>query len=177
MPQTSRTADTYDVVVVGSGAGGGTVTRVLANKGIKVALLEAGPMLDPAKDYKEHHWPHDYDHRGAEEGGRYYFRKGKPHGFMRTTMGGWWLDDEPYTRGRESEFEWFRSRVVGGKVAWFESEIETWITELPVRRLKGDPPQGETSQQDAGGEPRANDEGPVSNEPTPSTDRSRSGRR
>ena len=115
MPQTSRTADTYDVVVVGSGAGGGTVTRVLANKGIKVALLEAGPMLDPAKDYKEHHWPHDYDHRGAEEDGRYYFHKGKPFGFLRATMGGWWLDDEPYTRGAESEFEWFRSRVVGGR--------------------------------------------------------------
>jgi choline dehydrogenase-like flavoprotein len=115
MPQAPRTADVYDVIVIGSGAGGGAVTRVLANKGIKVALLEAGPMLDPAKDYKEHHWPHDYDHRGAEQDGRYYFRKGKPYGFMRATMGGWRLDDEPYTVGGESQFEWFRSRVVGGR--------------------------------------------------------------
>ena len=69
MPQTPSTADVYDVVVVGSGAGGGAVTRVLANKGIKVALLEAGPMLDPAKEYKTHDWPHNYDHRGADEGG------------------------------------------------------------------------------------------------------------
>ena len=85
-------------------------------------------MLDPAKDYKEHHWPHDYDHRGAEEDGRYYFREGKPYGFLRATMGGWWLDDEPYTRGAESEFEWFRSRVVGGRTK------PLWPHVVPVLR-------------------------------------------
>ena len=42
----------YDVVVVGAGAGGGTMARVLSEQGIKVALVEAGPMLDPQRDYK-----------------------------------------------------------------------------------------------------------------------------
>jgi predicted DNA-binding transcriptional regulator AlpA len=31
-----------------------------------------------------------------------------------------------------------RSREIGGKIAWVESEIDTWITNLPVVRLKGD---------------------------------------
>ena len=31
-----------------------------------------------------------------------------------------------------------RSRQLGGKAAWLENEIEDWIAELPVRRLKGD---------------------------------------
>ena len=31
-----------------------------------------------------------------------------------------------------------RSRQLGGKVAWIESEVEAWIAALPVRRLKGD---------------------------------------
>ena len=31
-----------------------------------------------------------------------------------------------------------RSRVVGGKSMWLSSEIEAWITSLPLRPLKGD---------------------------------------
>ena len=65
MPQSERTPDVHDVVVIGSGAGGGTVVKVLTDLGIKVTLLEAGPMLNPAKDFKEHVWPYQVDHRGA----------------------------------------------------------------------------------------------------------------
>lgn len=39
----------YDVVIVGSGAGGGMATYMLGNAGLKVCLLEAGPMYDPKK--------------------------------------------------------------------------------------------------------------------------------
>ena len=31
-----------------------------------------------------------------------------------------------------------RSRIVGGKSKWLSSEIDGWLTALPVRRLKGD---------------------------------------
>jgi predicted DNA-binding transcriptional regulator AlpA len=31
-----------------------------------------------------------------------------------------------------------RSRVVGGKSMWLSDEIDAWLTELPVRVLKGD---------------------------------------
>jgi predicted DNA-binding transcriptional regulator AlpA len=31
-----------------------------------------------------------------------------------------------------------RSRTVGGKVMWLESEVNQWIEALPVARLKGD---------------------------------------
>ena len=61
----------YDVVVIGSGAGGGTVVHTLTKMGVEVALMEAGPMVDPSKDFKEHMWPHEVDHRGAEDGAPY----------------------------------------------------------------------------------------------------------
>ncbi len=115
MAQIQRSQDSYDVVVVGSGAGGGTAVQVLIQKGLKVALLEAGPMLNPATEFKEHKWPYDYEHRGAEEGGKSYFGKGKPFGFFATTSGGWQLEGEPYSVGEGSQFQWFRSRILGGR--------------------------------------------------------------
>ena len=44
-------ADTYDVVVIGSGPGGGTCAYALARRGVKVLLLEAGPAYDPDTDF------------------------------------------------------------------------------------------------------------------------------
>ncbi|MCB1020514.1 MAG: GMC family oxidoreductase, partial [Acidobacteria bacterium] len=115
MPYPITSQDEYDVVVVGAGAGGGTSVKVLTDLGYKVCLLEAGPMLDPSKEFKEHKWFYDYDHRGTEEGGKSYFGDGKPFGFLSTTSGGWELEGEPYTVAEGNEFRWFRSRIVGGR--------------------------------------------------------------
>ncbi len=115
MAQVKKSLEDQGVIVVGSGAAGGTVAHVLTAKGIKVTLLEAGPMLDPAKEFKEHMWPYEVDHRGAGEGGAYYFGKGKPFGYFTTTSGGWQLEGEPYTVAAGSEFQWFRSRILGGR--------------------------------------------------------------
>jgi prophage regulatory protein len=42
-----------------------------------------------------------------------------------------------------------RSRTIGGKIAWIEAEVEKWINELPVARLKGDAGAGRlTSSQE-----------------------------
>ena len=105
----------YDVVVIGSGAGGGTMVQVLTQLGVNVALLEAGPMLNPAKDYKEHKWPYDYDHRGALDGGIYSTDPHKPFSFFSAPNGYWSIEDEPYTVAEGSNFTWFRSRILGGR--------------------------------------------------------------
>ena len=84
MAQVQRSPEVFDVVVVGSGAGGGTTVRVLTEHGIKCALLEAGPMLNVAKEFKEHQMPYDVPHRGAEDGGAAYFGKR-----LRQQLGPW----------------------------------------------------------------------------------------
>ena len=111
-------SEIHDVIVVGSGAGGATVAHVLTDLGVRVTLLEAGPMLDPYSEFKEHNWPYDFDHRGAGKGASQYFgnNDSKPFGFFTTTSGGWQLEGEPYTVADDTDdFWWFRSRIVGGR--------------------------------------------------------------
>ena len=52
MFQIQRSAPVADVVIIGSGAGGGTATKVLVDLGLHVTLIEAGPMLHPETDFK-----------------------------------------------------------------------------------------------------------------------------
>ena len=113
--QVVRSSPVYDVVVIGSGAGGGTMVKVLTDLGVNVALLEAGPMLNPARDFKEHKTPYNYPHRGAEDGGKAYFGKGQAFGFFSVPNGAWHIEGEPYTVAEGNTFEWFRSRILGGR--------------------------------------------------------------
>ena len=60
----------YDVVIVGSGAGGGMAAYMLSKEGLKVCLLEAGAMYDPQKNIMQLKWPYESPRRGASTTGR-----------------------------------------------------------------------------------------------------------
>ena len=95
MAQIAPRSIVHDVVIIGSGAGGGTVTKVLADLGVKVLLMEAGPMVSMG-DFKMLHGPYSVWHRGAGEHAEAY-TGGMPtplsfNAFYRADQ-----DDEPYT--------------------------------------------------------------------------------
>ena len=100
---------TYDICIVGSGAGGGMAAKVLSEKGFKVALLEAGPDFDPANSEQmtQLKWPYESPRRGASTV--------RPFGDFDMAYGGWDIDGEPYTRENGTQFDWFRSRMLGGR--------------------------------------------------------------
>lgn len=98
----------YDVCIVGSGAGGGMAAYTLANAGLKVVLLEAGPMYDPKKNVTQLKWPYDSPRRGASTPLRHF-------GDFDAAYGGWEIEGEPYTHKNGTEFDWFRSRMLGGR--------------------------------------------------------------
>jgi choline dehydrogenase-like flavoprotein len=113
----------YDAIVVGSGATGGWAAKELTQKGLRVAVLEAGRQLDPARDFREHTWPYQLPYRGkgdlrdmertqpiqsksyaCNEYGRHFF-----------------VDDleNPYTTEPDKPFYWIRSRQLGGRtIVW-----------------------------------------------------------
>jgi len=93
MLQVIRSAKIYDVCIIGSGAAGGAAAKVLTEGGVSVVMLEAGPPLDPAKDFKEHLWPYDLPHRGGGVGGK--LRGEEADEFM-APNGAWEIDGEPY---------------------------------------------------------------------------------
>jgi choline dehydrogenase-like flavoprotein len=99
----------YDVCIVGSGAGGGMAAYQLASAGIKVALVEAGPFFDPAKpEYQTQlKWPWESPRRGAGST--------RAFGDFDAALGGWEIAGEPYTRKDNTEFDWFRSHMLGGR--------------------------------------------------------------
>jgi len=65
--QIKESSTIYDVIIVGSGAGGGMATKILADSGLKVAVVEAGPYFDPADPVQKTQlkWPYESPRRGA----------------------------------------------------------------------------------------------------------------
>jgi len=111
MAQLIRSPKPYDVCVVGSGAGGGMAAKILTEGGLSVVMLEAGPQVYPEKDYKMMMWPYELPHRGVGVGGRV----AKDFGEFLAPNGAWQIEGEPYTSALGSNFQWFRSRIVGGR--------------------------------------------------------------
>lgn len=99
----------YDVAVVGSGAGGGMASKILSEAGLSVAVLEAGGFFDPAKEeYRTQlRWPWESPRRGAGVV--------RPFGDFDAAWGGWEIPGEPYTTTSGTYFDWFRSRMLGGR--------------------------------------------------------------
>src|SRR5574342_539156 len=83
----AQNTPTYDVAIVGPGAGGGR---------------------DNTKDSAMLRWTYQSPRRGASTPAR-------PFGEFDACVGGWELPGEPFTRAPGTEFSWWRARMVGGR--------------------------------------------------------------
>ncbi len=104
--------DHYDVIVVGSGAGGGQTAYTLAMEGARVLMLEAGRNYVPERETPMFQTYSQAPLRGAST-------PDKEFGFYDATVdGGWQMPGEPYVSASDDpkrKFWWWRARMLGGR--------------------------------------------------------------
>jgi glucoside 3-dehydrogenase (cytochrome c) catalytic subunit len=107
---------TYDAVVVGSGATGGWAAKQLAEAGLKVALLEAGRAVSP-KEFTEHMPAYKLKYRDhSPEIVRTRPIQKQCYACMEYNYE-WFVNDleNPYSTPPDKPFTWQRLRVLGGR--------------------------------------------------------------
>ncbi|MBX3485492.1 GMC oxidoreductase [Phenylobacterium sp.] len=111
---------TYDAIVVGSGITGGWAAKELSEKGLKVLVLERGPMVKHIEDYPTAQTaPWEIKHpRGklpdAELKAHYPVQNRTGYALTEYTQHFFVRDDEnPYTE--DKPFDWIRGYQVGGR--------------------------------------------------------------
>ena len=136
---------TFDVIVVGSGAGGGIYAKVLTEAGARVLLIDAGGHnID--KDIRHHQWPWQLPQRDQYRGDAEYtvrlqtkyYVPGKGAQTRATTFDGsahntyyndhFWAKrrDWKYTYPKDKPYRWVRVRALGGKTNCWDAGAARW---------------------------------------------------
>lgn len=112
----------FDAIIVGSGMSGGWVAKELAERGLKVAVIERGRDIEPSEDYKDSVDPWDTQNldRITPEDKKKYPVQSNVYAFNQNTKQFWVDDNEnPYEVPEGQSFDWRRGYHKGGKsIMW-----------------------------------------------------------
>jgi choline dehydrogenase-like flavoprotein len=125
----------YDVIVVGTGAGGGMAIKTLCEAGLSVCALNAGRRLDPSKDFRNHKMPYDMKYRGFGDPRK----RDQSYGYMDNEYTeGIWEHEIGFTAAPGTEWMWPRCFAVGGKTNfWGRSSARFGEIDLRAASLDG----------------------------------------
>jgi glucoside 3-dehydrogenase (cytochrome c) catalytic subunit len=136
----SAIRNSYDVVIVGSGASGGWAAKRLTEAGLRVAVLEAGRQLTDA-DYREHVPAFKLPYHAMSKLPLAHHRPVQSGSYaVREWNASWFVNDidEPYVDTSDPAFLWVRPRVVGGRTnVWGRECLRMSDIELKAASLDG----------------------------------------
>ena len=115
----------FDAIVIGSGMSGGWSAKELAERGLKVLVLERGPEIVPERDYTDRIPPWErpnLDRIAQDEIAEHYPKQygGVAYAIKETTKHFWVKDDEhPYEEAEGTSYDWLRGYHTGGRsIMW-----------------------------------------------------------
>lgn len=103
--------ETFDVLIIGSGHAGGMAAKILTEKGIRCLLLNAGPIVDVARNAQKKP-AYELPYRGFRPPGRVE-HVSQADEFDANV----WVDEQevPYTFDAAKPYNWVRVRLFGGR--------------------------------------------------------------
>jgi choline dehydrogenase-like flavoprotein len=104
----------YDVIVIGTGAGGGMAIKTLCEAGLKVCALNSGRRLDPEKDFRNHRMPWNLKYRGFGDPQSRSQSDAEFPGQSEYVHGAW-ESERVHTTAPGTKWIWPRCSAVGGK--------------------------------------------------------------
>lgn len=115
----------YDVLIVGAGAGGGSSAYAFSRLGFKVLLMDAGPAYDPMVDYRlmNSGWEQDKFPRRGRWPGSYSFSTLQELDPRREDLRSWNLvQGRLHREGQRQPYGYSHVRGIGGSTLHFSGE-------------------------------------------------------
>lgn len=134
----------FDAIVVGSGMSGGWSAKELAERGLKVLVIERGQNIDPSEDYADLIPPWEkpnFDQIAQDEIEAHYpiQYRGVAYAVKESNKHFWVKDSEhPYTTAPGTDYDWLRGYHLGGRsITWARQSYRLSAMDFEANKRDG----------------------------------------